>query len=231
MRSVGRIIKLVISFPGAVWLGFITGLPGECGSGLRYSYWKRRLKTIGKGVRIDCGVYFQNPQYISVGDNTWIDRNVIILAGLDRSQREKIRIENPDYLYEQGHVHIGSHIHIPPNCIISGIDSGVYISDGCGLAAGCKIYAFSHHYRSAKDPQNKNIKFGSMVPPDEQCLMSGPVYLGANVGLALNTVILPGVSIRENSFVAINSVVYKGRYPANSLLQGSPAKVVGERFK
>lgn len=231
MRSVGRAIRWLFSFPGAVWLGFITNLPGECGSSLRYGYWRIRLKSIGKSVRIDCGVYFQNPQCVSIGDNTWIDRGVIVLAGLDKSSREKIKINNPDYIYEPGHVHIGANIHIPPYCIISGIDSGVYISDGCGLAAGCKIYAFSHHYRSAKETQNKNIKFGSMAPADEQCLMSGPVYLAANVGVALNSVILPGVSILENSFVAINSVVHKGRYPANSLLEGSPARVVGERFK
>jgi len=224
-------IRLLLSLPGSIFLGFISYLPGEVGFFLRQNYWSKRLRNMGARVRIDTGVFFQNPSYISLGENTWIDKNTIIMAGVDKSTREKIVLKNEDFIFEKGSVFIGSNVHIPPFCIVSGIDSGVYISDGCGLAANCKIYAFSHHYRSVKDPQNRKIIFGSMAAHQEQCMMSGPVFLGKNVGLALNSVVLPGVSILEDSFVSINSVVHRGRYPVNSMLEGSPATVVGERFK
>jgi len=231
MKSLRELLRMFYSFPGDVWLGFIINLPGECGFCLRYLYWKARLRSLGQHVRIGTGVYFQNPKFISISANTWIDKNVIIMAGLDNSNREKIIIDNPDYIFAKGHVVIGANIHVPPYCIISGIDSGVCISDGCGLTANCKIYAFTHHYRSIKDPGNHHITLGSMVPAQDQCIISGPVFLGKNVGIALNSVILPGVSILSDSFVAINSVVHKGRYPSNSMLEGCPAKVVGARFK
>ena len=231
MGRIKKMIKWLLGFPGAVYLGFITHLPGECGFSLRYLYWKRRLKCLGERSRIDTGVYFQNPRYISVGENTWIDKNVIILAGLDLSKRERVTFKNQNYTFDPGHVYIGNDIHIAPNCLISGIAGGVYISDRCGFSADCKVYSFSHHFRSVQDGSNREIYFGGMVRADQQCMISGPVFLGQNVGVALNTVILPGASILEDSFVAINSVVHKGRYANNSFIEGSPAKVVGERFK
>jgi acetyltransferase-like isoleucine patch superfamily enzyme len=209
----------------------ITHLPGDLGYALRYNYWKEKLKFLGNSVKIDTGVYFQNPFFIHIGDNCWIDKNVMILAGLDNSVREKITIKNKNYDGEPGVVHIGKNIHVGPGCIISGISAGVYISDECGFSANCKIYAFSHHYRSRKTPDNSTIHFGPMVTQDRQCIVEGPIFLGKNTGVALNAVLLPGVSIPENCFVAINSVVTLGRYSPNTILSGNPAKQTDLRFK
>ena len=209
----------------------ITHLPGELGYELRYNFWKRRLRYLGKFVKIDTGVYFQNPQFIHVDDNCWIDKDVMILAGLDSSEREKVVIRNNNYEGEPGVVHIGKNIHVGPGCIISGISAGAYISDECGFSASCKIYAFSHHYRSRKNPGDSTIHFGPMVHQDRQCLVEGPIFLGKNTGVALNAVLLPGVSIPENCFVTINSVVGPGRYSSNSILSGNPAKKIDNRFK
>jgi len=209
----------------------ITYFPAPLGIDLRYKFWRKKLKHLGKNVRIDTGVYFQNPDYISIGDNCWIDMNVAILAGLDRSKREKVYIKNEAYKGEKGVVHIGNNVHVGLGCIISGISAGVYISDNCGLSAHCKVYAFSHHYRSIKDTRNRMINFGPLVPKDRQCIIEGPVYLGANTGVALNVVILPGVYIPENCFVMINSVVNPRDYKDNSIIAGNPAIWIDGRFK
>jgi len=222
---------MILNLPIDVWLMLITYLPGPVGNKLRYLLWRKRLKYLGKNVRIDTGVYFQNPKFISIDDNCWIDRNVMILAGLDNSKREKIVLKNREFKVEPGVVFIGKNIHIGPACIISGISAGIYISDNCGLSANCKVYAFSSHYRSIKNPADTNICFGPMVPHICQCLIEGPIFLGTNTGIALNVVILPGVAIPENCFVAINSVVGYGRYNPNSIISGNPAKKTGERFK
>lgn len=208
----------------------ITYLPGAQGHTLRYRYWKKRLKHLGENVIIDPGVYFQNPGFLSIGDNSWIDRNVMILAGMDTSDREKI-LRGSDARVEPGHVHIGINVHVGAACVISGISSGVFISDDCCLTAHCKVYAFTHHYRSAKDPQNTLVHFGSRAALERQCIIEGPIFLGYNSGVALNSVILPGTTIEENSFVAINSVVGPGRFEANSLIAGQPARRIGHRFK
>lgn len=224
------ILKLLMKLPLDIWLMMISHFPGEVGYILRYKFWKKRLRYLGKNVRIDTGVYFQNPEYIHIDDNCWIDKNVRILAGLDTSSREKVIIRNREYKGEPGVVFIGKNIHIGLNCIISGISAGVYISDNCGFSADCKIYAFSHHYRSKKDPA-KNVHFGPMVPHNQQCIVEGAIFIGFNVGFALNVVILPGVSIPQDCFVAINSVVHPGRYHNNSIISGNPAKEIDKRFK
>ena len=224
-------LKILMKLPVEIWQMLISYLPGRIGFILRYNFWKKRLKQLGENVIIDTGVYFQNPNYIVIQDNCWIDKNVIILAGLDNSNREKIKIENKDFNEGNGVVYIGKNVHIGPGCIISGISAGVYISDDCGFSANCKVYAFSHHYRSKKNPSDIKNHFGPMVSEERQCLIEGPIYMGTNTGVALNSVILPGVSIPENCFVAINSVVNKKRYRKNSIIEGNPAKRNGDRFK
>jgi len=205
-------------------------MPGKVGFFLRVRYWRNKLKHLGESTSIDVGVYFQNPEYISIGDNCWIDRGVVILAGIDKSNREKIIINNKHYTFEKGVVHIGDSVHIGVGCIISGISAGVYISNDCGLSAKCSLYAFSHHYKSRKSPKDTSFSFGPMVDHNRQCLIEGPIFIGENTGIALNTTILPGVFILENSFVAINSVVMKKKYAPNSLISGNPARVTGTRF-
>jgi acetyltransferase-like isoleucine patch superfamily enzyme len=215
--------------PSEWWQGMVGIIPGHFGYRLRYRYWKRRLHFLGRGVLIDRNVYFQNPQFISIDDNTWIDQGVMILAGPDTTDRARRYVENPDFTAERGEVHIGKCGHIAPGCLISGI-GGVHISDECNLAAGTKVFSFSHHYRSDDDPRDSSIVFGPMVANEQQFMIEGPIFLGDNVGVALNSVILPGVSIGPRSFVGIQSVVFSS-FEENSLIAGNPAKSVKSRFK
>ena len=212
-----------------MWLRFITYLPGPYGFSLRYRYWKHRLKKLGKNVKIDTAVYFQNPRFISIDDHTWIDKNVHILAGPDKSQRSRKTIPNPQYKINKGEVYIGKCIHIAAFCIISGI-GGVYISDNCGLSANSKLYSFSHYYRSEEHPANREYYFSSSASLENQFMIEGPIFIGENVGTGVNVTIMPGVSIGKDSFVTINSVVLRS-FKENSLIGGNPAYKIGKRFE
>ena len=213
-----------------LWPMVVSSLPGPIGYDLRYRYWRTRLKHLGKGVLLEPGVFFQEPMRISIDDHSWIDRGVIILAGIDASSREKIELTNDEFRGEPGAVHIGRYVHIAPYCIISGISGGVFISDYCSLAANSKVYALSHHYRSRKDPTKSSIHFSPLVPDEEQCLVQGPVQIGRNTGVALNSVILPGVSLPEDCFVSINSVVSRHAYRKNTIIGGNPARSGEARY-
>jgi len=214
----------------SLWLWVIQDMPGPVGFSLRSRYWKRRLKHLGAHARIDCGVYLQFPEYISVGDNSWIDRGVMILAGPDRSARKTRKMEVRSLAHE-GEVHIGRNVHIGAFSIISGIEGGVHIGDDCTFSPSVKVYAFSHHFRFDEDPGNRACSFGSMVEHERQSMISGPVTLEGNTGVAINAVVLPGVWIGRDSFVAIGSVVKSGLYEENSMLSGSPAVRAGARFR
>lgn len=223
-------IRLALLFPLEIYAMGITYLPGTIGFYLRSWYWRKKLKYLGKCTKIDVGVYFQNPKYISIGNNCWIDRSVIILAGIDKSTREKIVIKTGNDQCENGVVKIGNNVHIGPMCILSGISAGITISDNCCITAKCCLYAFTHHYKSKKQKSNKSFGFGSMVALDKQCLIEGPIFIGFNTGIAMNVIILPGSVIMENSFVSINSVVKHGIYPENSFISGNPAKTIRPRY-
>lgn len=222
-------IRKVFRIPFDLVMLLITYWPGSLGYTFRYRYWKRKLKYLGKNVRIDVGVYFQRPGYISIDENTWIDRNVVILAGPDQCHRESKYIFNHKFQLIKGEVYIGRHVHIGIGAIISGI-GGVLISENSCLSAGVKIYSFSHHYRSLLEPDRSDIHYGSQGDYVKQFMIEGPVVLEENVGVGLNSIILPGVSIGNNSFVAINSVVLQS-FPANSFIQGNPGQRVKSRFK
>lgn len=223
-------IRNIMGIWSDVWLLFIQDLPGPIGFRMRYGYWRRRLSKLGPGSRIDCGVHLQNPQLISIGENCWIDRGVIILAGHDRSSRQR-HVLKRKALAEKGAVTIGNNVHIGPYSIISGIDSGVFIGDDCGFSAGVRVYAFTHHYRFDDRPGDRSCSFGPMVGHERQSMISGPVTLERNVGVALGAAILPGVWIGPDSFVSAHALVLGRSFPENSIIAGNPAKRIADRFK
>jgi len=224
-------ITLLLTFPRSLWSMLVTFLPGEIGYRLRTRYWRKRLRHLGRDVRIEIGVKFQRPEYIEIDDNCWIDRFVVILAGPDRSRREKVLRDNSDYTSDPGVVHVGKNVHVGINSILSGISSGIYISDDCGFSSNVKIYAFTHHYRSRRSPSDSRYSFGSITAHERQCMIEGPIVLGANTGVALNGTILPGVSIPKNCFIKINSVVTPRKFTSNSIIAGNPAEVISPRFR
>lgn len=204
-------------------------LPGPLGFKLRYRYYKKRLKYLGKNVQIDIGVYIQNPEYVSIGDNTWIDKYVILLAGPPRGNRETRIKENKNFKLDKGNLFIGQNVHIAPFCIISGM-GGIYIGNDVGFSSSCKVYSFTHHYRSFVNSSNQMITFGPQVPQERQSMILGPIVVEDNVGIALNCVVLPGVTIHKNSFIMMKSVVSRDILE-NSIASGNPARIIKNRFE
>ena len=210
--------------------GFVRYFPGLVGQQLRYAYYKRKLKRLGSHVTIDEGVHFLNPAYISIGDDTWIDKNVILLAGPPHLGQRKFQMkENHTYHGAIGELAIGIGCHIAPNSVIQA-HGGVEIGDYVGIASGGKLYSMSHHYRNLNDEDTIEYKFSPRAAEKEQFLIVGPVVMENNTALGLNSVVLPCVTIGKNSWVGVNSYVASD-IPPNSIASGSPAKVLKKRFE
>ena len=187
----------LIQSPINVYLMFITYLPGKVGEFLRFMFWKGRLRYIGKNVRIEVGAFFQKPQFISLDDGCWIDRNVVILAGPPRVGRITHNKEVHDFPLETGEVYIGKFTHIAQNCVLSGI-GGLYIGSYSGVAANSSIYSYSHHYRNLEDQEDiHQYVYCPGVRDDQQSMILGPVYLSDYTAVGLNSVILPGTSLKK----------------------------------
>jgi len=73
MRRIVKFLKyLPTVFSDFIKL-FIIYFPGPTGRKIRYFYWRKKFKKCGKNVIIDEGVIIKNPEWISIGDNVWID--------------------------------------------------------------------------------------------------------------------------------------------------------------
>jgi len=95
-------------------------------------------------------------------------------------------------------VHARKHIEIGANCVIA---SGVQIIDSNG-----------HELKSLDRTKGTD--------------KASDIYIGTNVWIGINAVILKGTNIGDNSVVSANSVV-KGTFPSNSIITGNPAIIVG----
>ena len=211
-------------------LMLITNMPGKTGEMWRYKYYKARLRSLGENVKFEPGVFISGPEFISIGHNCWIDKYVILLAGKPfRGTRKIFSKPNDNYSGEIGEICIGDNCHIAPYVFVSGL-GGVKIGSNLTLAAGAKVYSFSHHYRDLSHPDITTIfKFSSMSPQDEQALILSPVVIENDSAVGLNSIILPGSTIGKGSWVGVNSVVAHS-IPSNVIAKGNPAKPFKDRF-
>lgn len=202
-------------------------MPNPLGTKIRYLYYGRKFKSMGKNVRIDEGVIIEGAEWISVGDNVWIDRYCVLLAGqLDLLGRVCKVKKNRDFVWEEGELIIGNDIHVATGCIIQAY-GGFYIGDHGGLGPGTKIYSLTTLASDPYDPQritNLNSKSDNTV-----VYHKAPIVMHRNAGVAINSILMPGVTLGENSFVGINSVAI-GTVKPNYFVSGNPAKKVKERF-
>jgi len=210
---------------------FVSYLPGPLGMRLRSAYWKLRLRSMGKHVRFGIGVRIYNPEWVRIGDDCVIDDYVIIVAGPASEEGRYIHHKpNPKFTAQAGEVLIGQQVHIAQSVLLQG-HGGVMIGDLLTIAAGAKIFSFSHHYRdlTGKGDPSTVWKFGGTNQPQEQALISSPVVIQNNAAVGLNSVVLPGSVIGENSWLGAMSLL-QGELPPGVIAAGNPAVVIKERF-
>jgi acetyltransferase-like isoleucine patch superfamily enzyme len=110
-------------------------------------------------------------------------------------------------------VKIGKNVHIGPAVTIDDVyPNFVIIEDGVSIAG--QNFILTH---------NKPLEYHKNL--SEAFL--GPVIIKKNAWIAINVVILPGVTIGEGAIVASGAVVSKD-VPPNTMVGGIPAKIIKE---
>jgi galactoside O-acetyltransferase len=110
-------------------------------------------------------------------------------------------------------VHFGSNIYA--NFNLTCVDDGhIYVGDWTEFGPNVTIATAGHpiHPELREDPE---LQFNK------------DVHIGRCVWIGANTVVLPGVTIGDNSVIGAGSVVTKD-IPANVVAYGNPCRVIRE---
>lgn len=141
-----------------------------------------------------------------------VGKRTELMAGLLGSVGNQFLIEQPfrcDYGYN---IHLGENFYSNMNLTILD-EAKVTFGDNVLIAPNVSIYTAGHPV----DMKRRNAALEYAYP----------VSIGNNVWIGGNVVILPGVTIGDNSIIGAGSVVAKD-IPANVVAVGNPCKVVKE---
>jgi len=224
-RHLGRVLQLSRDEAAELPLLAIQYWPGGVGREFRALYYRHRCKSVGRRVRIDPGVTILGAEHVSLGDDVWLDRGCLLVAGPAlHGRRGWHEVHNNCYVGEKGDLLIGSRVHVGPDVLIQA-HGGVAIGSDLTLAAGAKIYTLSHHYRNAEDPRDARVyKFVGLVDEQDQYMIEGAVTVGDGAAIGANSVLLPGTAVGPRTWVACGSVVL-GAFPADVIVRGNPAAI------
>lgn len=208
---------------------FLRNIEGGLGRKLRYAYYSKRLAACGKNVFIDIGVIFNCPELIFIGDNVWIDNYAILVAGHIENKGNTHTKANEAYLFGPGELHLSGNNHIAPFTLLQA-HGGIFIGKNVTVAAGSKIYSFSHHYRNIDNPDDKTeYHFSSMAENKNQYFISSPVVIGDGAAIGLNSVVLAGTHIPNGTWIGVNSTVVGQAFKPNSVYASLAAVFLKEK--
>lgn len=105
-------------------------------------------------------------------------------------------------------IKLGKNIFINRNCMFVDL-GGVTLEDGVLIGPDVKLISVNH----------------PLEPARRHNVVVDPVLIKKNAWIGANAIVLPGVTVGENSVVGAGSVVNKD-VPANSVVVGNPAKVI-----
>ncbi|MEZ8820362.1 MULTISPECIES: sugar O-acetyltransferase [unclassified Vibrio] len=121
-------------------------------------------------------------------------------------------IEPPLHANWGRHTHLGDNVYVNFNLTLVD-DTDVFIGDNVMIAPNVTIATGTH-------PISPELRL-------KAAQFNVPVRIGNNVWLGAHTVVLPGVTIGENSVIGAGSIVTQD-IPANVVAVGNPCKVVRE---
>jgi acetyltransferase-like isoleucine patch superfamily enzyme len=205
--------------------------PGQSGFFLRWVYYRCRLKHLGRGVLIGPGCRIKGCRYISIDDESVLALGCTLIAGpIDKnsSKAEYKDKDNRHFEYESGHIVIGKQVYLSKNCYLIG-NGGIQIGDFCTLTPNVALLSLTNHYASFTNPSDRAIG-GAHENPERQCYTRGPIVLGKNCFIAMNSILLPGASILEDSCVLMNSVVSGMCVGPNDVVAGNRAVFIKKRY-
>jgi hypothetical protein len=182
-------------------------------------WWRLTIPRILRclGVHLGSGVIFYGSPIVTMeggrGDIT-IDTKCVLCSV---SEYTALGVNHPVVLRT---LRPGAVIHIGANTGMSGatICAAVSIDIGSNVLLGANVTIVDTDFHAVKSRDRRNND-----NPDD--IGSMPVIIGNNVFIGMNTLVLKGSRIGENSVIGAGSIVI-GEIPANVIAAGNPARVI-----
>lgn len=139
-------------------------------------------------------------------------RRVELLNKLLANMGENCYIEPPLHANWGCHTHLGNNVYANFNLTLVD-DADIYIGDSVMLGPNVVLATAGHPV----DPELRRLVYQ----------FNQPIHIGNNVWLGAGVIVLPGVTIGDNSVVGAGSVVTKD-IPANVVAVGNPCRILRE---
>lgn len=141
-----------------------------------------------------------------------VEKRLELLRQLFAEVGEGCWIEPPLRANWGSHTHLGNHVYANFNLTLVD-DTHIYVGDHTMFAPNVILATAGHPLLGALRERNYQYNM--------------PVHIGRNCWLGAGVIVLPGVTIGDNTVVGAGSVVTKD-LPSHVLAVGSPARVVRE---
>ena len=173
--------------------------------GLRYVYFRLfyGFYHLGWPVGFGAGVSIRNARYISLGNNVFLDNNVVL----------QLSEEHMKYGLQKPKVEIGDRVTIGLGTMVSAAEH-ILVKKNVLISQHCFIGDHDHEYKDINTP----IRFQGLKNVKSVVINEG-AWIGANV------TVCSGVTIGKNSVIGANSVVKKD-VPDYAVAAGVPAKII-----
>ena len=135
-----------------------------------------------------------------------------ILKGILGHCTDRVFIESPVHMSYGNHVHMGDQFYANFNLVIID-DMDVYIGNQVMIGPNVTICTTGHPVYPLYREMGAHYSL--------------PIHIGNQVWIGANSVVLPGVTIGDNSVIGAGSIVTRD-IPANVVAVGNPCRVIRE---
>jgi len=171
------------------------------------------MESHGNGKINDKG-FFNSDSLKILGEKTVLEEGVLLFHPENISIHDNVYIGHNTILkgYYKNEMVIGEGTWIGQQCFFHSA-GGIQIGKNIGIGPGVKILTSYHKDTDVSIPiLHEKLKFR-------------PVIIEDNADLGVNSIIMPGVTIRKGTQVGAGAVVTKD-FPEYSVIAGVPAKLI-----
>jgi len=201
---------------------FFSGMPGALGFFLRKIFYPVLFKKVGRGVVFGRHMTIRHPKKIAIGDNTFIDDNVVLDAKGEKNEG----------------IRIGANAYIGRNTVLSCKEGSIFLDDFCNISANCLLlseteirmgkYCFLAGQCYLVAGGNHSFEDTTVPIMFQPSYSKGGIEIGEDVWLGAGVIVLDGASIGKGTIVGAGSVVTQP-LPGYSIAVGTPAKKTRDR--